>query len=93
MTDFSVNASQSEIDQSSDDESTSSPLPQKKPSRNVVNVDISRASKNVCDKEINLLVADPEKPDQSGKDSSAVNDLVIFKGINTEKMSEGPNLF
>ena len=93
MTDFSVNASQSETDQSSEDESTSGPLPQKKPSRNAVNVDISRASKNVFDKEINLLVADSEKLDQSGKDSSAANDLVIFKGINTEKMSEDPNLF
>ena len=44
LTDFSVNASQSEIDQSSDDESNCGPPPQKKPSRNAVNVGI-KASK------------------------------------------------
>ena len=53
LTDFSVNSSQSEIDQSSDDESNCGPPPQKKSSRNAVNVEISRASKNVFDKDIN----------------------------------------
>ena len=40
LTDFSVIASQSEIDQFSDNESSCSPPPQKKPSKNAVNVDI-----------------------------------------------------
>ena len=88
LTDFSVSASQSEIDQSSEDESNCGPPPQKKPSRNAVNVDVSRASKDVFDKDINLLVPDAEKQDQSGKESSAANDLGIFEGINKEKMSE-----
>ena len=88
LTDFSVNASQYEIDQSSDDESNCGPPPQKKPSRNAVNVDICRASKDVFDKDINLLLPDAEKQDQSGKESSAANDLDIFEDINKEKMSE-----
>ena len=88
LTDFSVNASQSEIDQSSDDESNCGPPPQKKFSRNAVNIDICRASKDVFDKDINLLVPDAEKQDQSGKGSSAANDLAIFKEINKEKMSK-----
>ena len=50
LTDFSVNASQPEIDQSSDKESNCSPSPQKKPSRNAVNVDICGASKDVFGK-------------------------------------------
>ena len=50
LTDFSVNASQSEIDQSSDKENNCGPPPQKKPSRNAVNVDICRASKDVLTK-------------------------------------------
>ena len=70
LTDFSVNASQSEIYQSSVDESNCGPSPQKKPSRNAVNVDISRASKDVFDKDINLLVPDAEKQGQPGKESS-----------------------
>ena len=44
-TDFSVNPSQSEIDQSSDDESNCGPPPQKQPSKNAVNIDICRVSK------------------------------------------------
>lgn len=48
LTDSPVNASQSEISQSSDDESNSGPPPQKKPNRNAVN--IWRASKDVFDK-------------------------------------------
>ena len=40
LTDFLVNASQSEINQSSDNESNCGPPPQKKPSRNAVNIDI-----------------------------------------------------
>ena len=67
LTDFSVNASKSEIDQPSNDESNCGPPPQKKPSRNVVNFDICRASKDVFDKDINLLVPDIEKQEQSGK--------------------------
>ena len=85
LTDFSVNASQSEIDQSFDDESTCGPPPQKKPSRNAVTVDISRASKDVFDKDINLLVPDTVKHGQSGKESSAANDLGIFEEINKKK--------
>ena len=86
LTDFSVNACQSEIDQSSDDESNCGPPPQKKPSRNAVNVDISRESKDVFD--INFLVPDAEKQGQSGKESSEANHLGIFEEINKEKMSE-----
>ena len=88
LTDFSVNASQTEIDQSSDDESNCGPPHPKKPSRNAVNVDISRASKDVFDKDINFLVPDAEKQDQSRKESSAANDLGIFEEINKEKMSK-----
>ena len=84
LTDLSVNASQSEIDQSSDDESNCDPPLQKKPSRNVVNIDICRASKDVFDKDIHLQVPDAEKQDQSGKKNSAANDLVIFEEINKE---------
>ena len=53
-----------------------------------MNVDISRASKDVFVKDINLLVPDAEKQDQSCKESSAANDLGIFEKINKEKMSE-----
>ena len=88
LTDFSVNASQSEIDQSSDEESNCGPPPQKKSSRNAVNVDICRVSNDVFDNDINLLVPDAAKQDQSGKVSSATNDLAIFEEINKEKMSE-----
>ena len=35
-----------------------------------------------------ILVPDAEKQDQSGKQSSAANDLDIFEEINKEKMSE-----
>ena len=50
-----------------------------------MNVDICRASKNVFDKDINLLLPDAEKQDQSGKVSSAANDLAIFDETNKEK--------
>ena len=80
LTDFSVNASQSKIDQSSDEESNCGPPPQKKPS--------SIISNDVFDKDINLLVPDAAKQDQSGKVSSAANGLAIFEEINKEKMSE-----
>ena len=53
-----------------------------------MNVDICRASKDVFDKDINLLLPDAEKQDQSGKESSVGNDLAIFEEINKEKMSE-----
>ena len=88
LTDFSANASQSEIDQSSDEESNCGPPPQKKTSRSAVNVDIFRASKDVFEKDINLLLTDSEKQEQSGKESSAANDLDIFEEINREKMRE-----
>ena len=78
LTDFSVDASQSEIDQSSDEASNCGPPPQKKPNRNAVNVDICRVSNDVFDKDINLLVPDAAKQDKSGKVSSAGNDLAIF---------------
>ena len=67
---FSVNSSQSEIDQFSDDESNCAPPLQKKCSRNAVNIDICRASKDVFDMEINFLVPDVEKQDQSRKELS-----------------------
>ena len=73
LTDFSVNAYQSEIDQSSDEESNCGPPPQKKPS--------SIVSNDVFDKDINLLIRDAAKQDQSGKVSSATNDLAIFEEI------------
>ena len=53
-----------------------------------MNVDICRASKDVFDKDINLLVAEEEKQNQSAKVSSATNDLAIFEEINKEKKSE-----
>ena len=51
-----------------------------------MNVDNSRASKDVFDKDINLLVPDAENQGQSGKESP--NDLGIFEEIMKEKMSE-----
>ena len=75
-------------DQSSDNQSNSGLPPQKKPSRNAVNVDICRASKDVFNKDINFLVPDAEKQDQSGKESSAANDLGIFEERKKEKISE-----
>ena len=88
LSDFSVNASLSETDQSSDDESNYDPPPQNKPRRNVVNIDICRASKDVFDENINLLVPDAEKQGQSGKERIAANDLRIFEEISKEKMSD-----
>ena len=73
LTEFSVNASQSEIDQSSAEESNCDPPLQKKPS--------SRVSNDVFDKDINLLVPDVAKQDQPGKVSSAANNLAIFEKI------------
>ena len=35
-----------------------------------------------------MLVPDAEKQDQSGKESSAANDLGVFEEINKENMSE-----
>ena len=51
-------------------------------------VDICRASKDVFDKDIDLLVPEAEKEDQSGKVSRAANDLAILEEMNKEKMSE-----
>ena len=53
-----------------------------------MNVDICRALKDVFDKDINLLVPDAEKQDQSGIVTSEAIDLAIFEEINKEKMSE-----
>ena len=61
--------------------------PQRKPSRKSVNIDICRASKDVFDKDINLLVSDAEKLDKSVMESSAANDLGILEEINKEKVS------
>ena len=61
LTDFSVNPSHSEINQSSDEEGNCGPPPQKKPSRNAVNVNICRVSKDVFDQDMNLLVPDAGK--------------------------------
>ena len=61
-----------------------------------MNVDICKASKNVFDKDINLLVPDAEKQDQSGKERSAANGLAIFEEINKEKLNEeelGPAIY
>ena len=82
LTDFSVSASQSKTDQFSDEGSNCGPPPQNKRSRNAVNVDDCRASKDVFYKDINLLVPDAEKQDQSGKVTSAVNNLAIFEETN-----------
>ena len=46
-----------------------------------MNIDICRASKVVFDENINLIVPDAEKQDQSGKERSAANDLRIFEEI------------
>ena len=53
-----------------------------------MNVDICRALKDVFDKDINLLVPDAEKQDQSDIVTSEAIDLAIFEEINKEKMSE-----
>ena len=56
---------------------------------------ICRASKDVFEKDINLLVPDAEKFDQSDMENSESNDLGVFEGINEEKMSEeelGPTI-
>ena len=53
-----------------------------------MNVDICRTSKEVFDKDMNLLVPDAEKQDKSPTESCATNDLGIFEEINKEKMSE-----
>ena len=55
---------------------------QKKPSKNAANIDICRASKDVFDKDINFMVSDAEKQDQSSKENSAANDLCIFEENN-----------
>ena len=50
-----------------------------------MNIDIYRASKDVFDKDINLLLPEAEKHDKSGKKNIAVNDLSKFEEINKEK--------
>ena len=44
-----------------------------------MNIDICRASKDVFDKDTNLLAPDAKKLHQSGKENGAENDLGIFK--------------
>ena len=53
-----------------------------------MNIDICIASKDVFDVDINLLVTDAEKHDQSGKENITANDLGISQEIFKEKMSE-----
>ena len=55
---------------------------QKKPTKNTMNIDICWASKDVFDKDINFMVSDAEKQDQSSKEDSAANDLCIFEENN-----------
>ena len=50
-----------------------------------MNADICRVSNDVFDKDINLLVPDAAKQDQSGKLSSAANDLAIFEELIKKK--------
>ena len=47
-----------------------------------MNIDICWASKDVFDKDINFMVSDAEKQDQSSKEDSAANDLCIFEENN-----------
>ena len=54
-----------------------------------MNIDICRALKDVFDKDINLLVPDAEKQDQSCKVNSAANDVGIFEVVNQEKNERG----
>ena len=58
-------------------------------------IDICRESKDLFDKNMNLLVPDAEKQDQSGKESSVANNLGIFEERNKEKRSKeelGPTI-
>ena len=54
-------------------------IPSKETQQKCCECYISRASKDVSDKEINLLTPDAQKQGQSGKESSAANDLAIFE--------------
>ena len=51
-------------------------------------IDVCTPSRDVFDKDMNFLVSDAEKQDQSGKENSAANDLGIFEEINEEKICE-----
>ena len=44
-----------------------------------MNIDICRTSKDVFDKDIDLLTLHEEAQDQSGKENSAANNLGIFQ--------------
>ena len=44
-----------------------------------MNIDICRISKDVFDKDIDLLTLHEETQDQSGKENSAANNLGIFQ--------------
>ena len=51
-------------------------------------IDICRASKDLFDKNMNLLVPDAERQDQSGEESSVANNVDIFEEIHKEKRSK-----
>ena len=51
-------------------------------------IDICRASKDLFDKNMNLLVPDAERQDQSGEESSVANNVGIFEEIHKEKSSK-----
>ena len=53
-----------------------------------MNIDICRVSKDLFDKDINLLVQDAEKQDQSGKENNTANYLHIFEEINTKMIED-----
>ena len=58
-------------------------------------IDICRESKDLFDKNMNLLVPDAQKQDQSGTESSVANNLGIFEERNKEKRSKeelGPTI-
>ena len=44
-----------------------------------MNIDICRTSKDVFDKDIDLLTLHEEAQDQSGKENNAANNLGIFQ--------------
>ena len=51
-------------------------------------MNICRTSKDAFDKNVNSLVPDLEKHDQSGKGNSTTNDLGTFEEICKEKVSD-----
>ena len=86
MTDFSAIVYQSEIDQTSDDESNCCSPPQMKLSRNVVNICVYRASEDVFYKDINLPVLDIERHYQLDQENSVANNSGIFQETSKKKL-------